>query len=148
MATIVKDIFDAITTTTQTELGSTWNKLRRVYAPELNDFRTGENAFAVKHLSASSADTTLRFYTLDHLFEVILSRSFVERLSDDEIQIAINDLYDQADKLLVKFFISKLGIPANVMIVDQPSLSEPEVLENQLVILRVGFNVKYRNQVT
>jgi hypothetical protein len=147
MATVVEDIFDAITTTTGSTLGTDWIKLRRVFAPEVLDLRTAEQAYGVKHLAASSADGVTKFYTLDHGFEVILSRTFADRLDDTDIQDTINDLYDKADDLLVEFFLNKLGLPATVLVIDQPSLGEPEVLDNQVVILRVGFNVKYRNRI-
>jgi len=145
---VVEQIYDSITAITQTVLGVEYKPLRRVFNPTLNDLRSSEKAFGVLHGAASSSDGVMRFYTLDHSFQVLLSRRFVDRQDDVAIQETINNLYDHADGLLVEMFLKKLNLTSIVMIVDRPSISEPEILDNQAVLLRVGFNVKYRNQIT
>lgn len=144
---IVSQIHTNIKSVASTVLGGTWHELRRVFDPEQNDSRTAENAYGVRHGAASSADGVMRYYTMDHSFTVVLSRRFVDRLSDAEIQTVINDLYNKADSILVEVFLKKLSLPTIVLIVDNPSIAEPRVLGNQSVILELSFNVKYRNAV-
>ena len=147
MSTIVQSIFEKIESMAQTELGSTWIKLRKVFNPEDNDFRAMEYGFKCLHGSAITADGVTRFYTLDHSFQVLLMRRFVDRNDDANIQITINNLYDKADELLTLFIKSRLELPTTVLHVFNPSLTEPEVLANNAVLLRVGFDVKYRRQL-
>ena len=147
MSTIVKTIFDQIESMAQTELGSSWRKLRKVFAPVDNEFRGVENAFKCRHGGAFSADGVTRYYTLDHSFQVLLMRRFVDRGDDHNIQTTINDLYDKADELLTLFIKSRLQLPTTVLHVFNPSIGEPEVLANNSVLLTVGFDVKYRRQL-
>lgn len=144
---IVEQIHDAIKSTTASVLGAGWVEMRRVFDPSQNDTRTAGMAYGVLHGSASGAAGVQRYYTMDHQFAVVLSRSVVERQDDTEHQAVINEMYDVADDLLVEVFLKKLGLPSIVIIVDNPSISEPQILENGTVIMRVGFNVKYRNAV-
>lgn len=147
MSTIVEDIFDAITTTVQTAVGASYLPLRRVFDPAQNDFRTVAKGFGVRHAEASSADGVNRVYTLDHRFEVVLTRAFVDRNDDAAIQEAINELYDKADEVLKASFLTKLGLSSVILIVDSPTIGAPEILPNSAVSLVVGFNVKYRQAI-
>jgi hypothetical protein len=145
---IVEQIFNAISTTTQTVAGVDYKYLRNVFNPGLNDLRSVSKGYGVIHGSASDADGILRHYTFDHQFEVILTRGFAKRMEDADIQTAINELYSIADDLLVEVFLKKLNLTTIVKIVNRPSIGTPEVLDNQAVLLRVGFNVKYHNEIT
>ena len=144
---VVKDIYDALETLVQDTLGASWKKLPRVFEPETNDFRSGENGWGVRRGGASPAEAPLKHYALDHTHEIVLSRTVPNRMNDDEIQNAINDLYLQAQKIFVASLITKLSNPANVMIVNDPFSERPDILVNGTVILVSGFNVRYRNQI-
>lgn len=144
---IVEQIHTAIKTTCASVFGADYVELRRVFDPSQNDQRGAAKAYGVRHLSASSADGVMRYYTMDHGFEVQLSRSFTDRTDDAETQSVINEMYDLIDDLLVEVFLKKLSLPSIVMIVDNPAISEPELLENGTVLIRTSFNVKYRNAV-
>lgn len=146
MANIVQQIYDSITTLTEAELPS-FKKMRRVFAPNENDFRSAKNSFGVIHKSASDAAGVTKVYTLDHSFEVLLMSTFVSGNDDLDKQTVINSLYDAADELLKLFFLSKLGLPGLVLLVSNPAIAEPEILNNEAVVLRVSFDVKYRNAI-
>ena len=148
MSTIVTDIFNAIKNESQTILGVEYVALRNIFNPELEDNRNSYKAFGVKHGAAQSADGITRVYTLDHKFEVLLVNRAPTRDDDAAIQVVINELYNKADDLLRNFFLKKLGLSAIILIIDQPELSDPEILANDAVLLRVGFNIKYRKPIT
>lgn len=145
---IVQQIFDSITSLAQAELGAEWKPMPKIYDPAQADDRRASKAFGVKHGAAQNAEGILRNYTLDHHFDLLLQRTFVEKLDDSAIQAVINELYDKADDCLTEFMLKKLGLPAIVLIVNEPSMPEPEILGNASVVLRVGFNVKYKNAVS
>lgn len=144
---IVEQIYDSMTTLVQNQLGVDYKKMRKIFQPDLNDLRSAEKSFAVRHLAANTADGVQRYYTMDHGFEVMVSRVFVDRLDDIQIQEVINELYSKLDDIITEALIKKLGLPSIVMIVSDPSISEPEVLENRSVLMRLQMNVKYRNAV-
>lgn len=146
MSNIVEQVFDSVTSIFQANLTG-YTPLRRVFNPELGDLRNISKGYGVIHGAASDTTGPIRFYNLDHSFKGVLVRSFVERLDDAAIQEVINELYDKIDTLLVQMFLTKLNLPAIVSIVNNPSIDEPEILDNQAVVIRFGFNVKYRNQI-
>lgn len=147
MSAIVNSIFDAIDTQVSTALGATWVKLRHVLEPEKNDARTMERAYGVRHGSSSNAEGVTRVYTLDQEFAVILVRRVVSRNDDVETQAAINDLYDKADEILKRVFLTKLGLGAVVLNVDSPDMDAPLILASGGVLLELRFNVKYRQSI-
>jgi uncharacterized protein (DUF111 family) len=147
MSAIVNSIFDAIKSEVSTAVGAGWVELRRVLEPEKNDFRTMERGYGVRHGSAFNAAGVTRVYTLDHGFAVILTRRVVSRNDDEEMQEAINDLYDKADEVLKRVFLTKLGLPSLVLNVDTPEIDAPIVLESGGVYIEVRFNVKYRQAI-
>ena len=154
MSTVVADIRTGIESRVSTSLGATYQKLRRFYDPEQNDFRAVKKGYAVVQLGAIDASTegTFKHYTLDQQFDVLLTNTFSDRGDDADIQTAIEVLYDEADKLLVDFLGTGLNTisvtDGMVLTTNQPGLSEPEILANSAVLLRVSFNVKYRRQFT
>lgn len=143
---IVEQIHDAIVSLVQTNL-PTYQRLKRIFEPEQNDLRNAEKGFGVRMLSASNRAGPMRHYALDHGFEIVFSRTFQERLDDDKINDVILDLYNQIDTIIVQAFLTKLSLPLVVDLVDSPSISEPQILENKAVILRLQLNVKYRNAI-
>lgn len=147
MSTIVQSIFDAVTSTAQTAVGVAYKPLRKVFDPSQNDFRSIEKGFGVRHGESTSADGVTRVYTIDQRFEVVLVRRFVDRDDDAAIQDSINELYDKADEILKAAFLTKLGLSAIILIVNEPAISTPEVLDNGAVSIIVSFNVKYRQAI-
>ena len=148
MSNLVEQIHTKIKTITGTVLGSSYQLMQRPFSPEKNTARGAFKAYGVLCGSATSAETTLRSYTLDQNFEVLLQSTFVDRLDDTDKQVVINDLYDQSSKLFKEYFYKKLELPSIVYVVNNPSLSQPEIIENKTILLRVGITVKYRENIT
>lgn len=145
---IVEQIYDGIVTVTDAALGTgTYTRLRKVFSPEQNDFRSVNQAFGVRHQGASSAAGVTRVYTMDHAFEVVLAKRASSRDSDLTIQETINELYDKADDVFRNIHLTKLALPSIVLIVDTPTIGAPEILDNECVLLTLGFNVKYRSAI-
>lgn len=147
MSAVVGDIHAAIKTLAASVLGASYNELKYIYSPEKNDLRNIKTAYAVTHGQASSADGVTRVYTMDQVFTLIIVKRAIRRDSDDDIQTVINEIYSKADDFLVQAFLTKLGLSSTVLIVDQPEISEPEILDNESVLIRVSFNVKYRKAI-
>lgn len=144
---LVEQIYDSLTTVVTGVVGSEYKFMRRIFQPDLNDLRNAKKAYAVRHLSAADASSETRHYTLDHGFEVMLMQTIVDRGDDRETQSTINELYDLADDVIRTVFLQKAGLPSIVMIVNRPSISEPEIIGGDCVLLRISFNVKYKNEV-
>lgn len=146
MATIVQDILTNVKSTASTVLGALYKELRFVYSIEKNDLRSTEKAYSCRPLSASPAETITRHYTLDHQFELVLTDT-IGRADDDTQRFdALHVMYDKADEIFKELVNTKLGLPATVLLVTSPSMSEPEFInDNKLVILRMQFTVKYRS---
>lgn len=143
MSTVVGDIRTAIDGIVATE--TTWSKLRFIEDVSKNDERNLDQAYGVRPLDAPEGSTITKVYTLDHNFEVILSRTAPREQDDDDLIAAKDDLFEQAHKVLKATIDTKLGLPAVVIVVQAPSISEPEILDGlSAIVLRVGFSVKYR----
>jgi hypothetical protein len=148
MAAIVQNITTSGKDLIATLLGSTYKELRFVFAVEKNDIRSAEKAYGFRPLEASTAETTVKTYTLDHRFEVVLTDTIGR--SDDDVQRtdAINQMYNNSDEIFKEFINTKLGLPLTVLNISEQSISEPEfVLDNKLVILRMQMTVKYRSSL-
>lgn len=148
MSNIVTQIHGAIETLVATQLGGTYEKMRKIYNPSENDMRNAKSSYAVLHGAASNAEGVTRVYTLNHSFRVQVMTSFVDRLDNANIQTEINSLYDKIDAILVNMHLTKLGLPSIVLLVNEPSIDEPQVLfENTAVLISFGINVRYRNAI-
>jgi hypothetical protein len=146
MSAYASQIFSAIDDICQS-VCSDYVKLRRVYDVSQNDARNISKAYGIIHGEAENTDGVTRFYTLDQKFEIVLVNRAVDRDNDADIQAVINTMYDKAESLFNQIFLSKLGLPAIVLIVDNPSMSKPQILENGAAILVLSFNVKYRKAI-
>ena len=145
MADIVNQIHGKIRTLGLAELGSEWQYMRKVFDPTQNDLRGSEKAYGVLHGGATDTAGILKHYTVDQDFELLLMCSLANLSDDADIQVEINDIYDQIDELFKLFLASKLELPAIVLNVDTQSISQPEVLDNNAVLIRAAINVKYRS---
>jgi hypothetical protein len=148
MSNIVSQIHTAIDTLVATQLGASYQRMRKMYNPGENDLRNSKSCYAVLHGSASNAEGVTRVYTLNHAFRVQIMTTFVDRLDDSKIQTEINSLYDKIDAILVNMHLTKLGLSSIVLLVNEPSIDEPQILfENTAVLISFGINVRYRNAI-
>lgn len=146
MATFVSQILTQIKAIIAAELGNTYTELPRIYDLSKSDLRRARLGYGVRPLDATPAETVVRAYTLDHGFEIILTDTIARDDSDAQRETVLNTMYDKADEIFKDLVNQKINLATFVMNVSQPSLSEPEFIdENKLVILRMQFIVKYRS---
>lgn len=154
MSTVVGDIRSGIETRVATSLGGTYQKMRRFFDASLNTQRLAEKGYAVLHGPAADASTegTFKHYTLDQTFDILIVDTIARDHDDAGKQTVADDLYDKADAMLVDFLGTGLNsisvTDGQVLTTNQPSIAEPEFLENNSVLLRVTLNVKYRRSFT
>jgi len=149
MANIVEQIYDAIKSEVATSLGASYQELPFVFDVSKNDLRRIKKGYGVLHKSATSADSVTRVYALDHSFQVIFTETNGRTNSDADAQEALNVLYDKIDEIFKGMVLRKLGLNSIVLLVFEPSIEEPEFLDdNQFLVLRFGFIVKYRQTIT
>ncbi len=138
----VEQIHTAIVTQATTTLGSDWQRLKKVFAPEQNDFRNIFLGFGVRHgAAATNADAT-QVFNLTHTFELVLTHRAAERDTDLDIQSRIHTLYSAGDDVFKAMVLSKLGLPF-VTLITNPGFTEPSVLENGGILLTMSFDVNY-----
>jgi hypothetical protein len=68
--------------------------------------------------------------------------------SDAQRETVLNTMYNKAHEIFKDLVNQKINLASFVMNVSQPSLSEPEFIDdNKIVILRMQFVVKYRSNL-
>ena len=147
MSTVVGDIHAAILARCAAVLPAA-AQLRRVFEPDQNDFRHPNMAYAVSHLDGNPSISITRSYTVDQSYEVLLAKRFVDRSSDEDKQTVINDLYESAHLIFKDLVNTKLGLGTSVLNVEQLGFSSPEILSNEVALLRAQVVVKYRQTLT
>lgn len=148
MATIVGDIIDSMKSIIATELGATYQELKYVYNVEKNNLRSMEKAYGVRPVDAATAESVTKAFTLDHSFEIILTDSVARTDTDVQRTDAIKVMYDKGDEIFKDFINTKIALPLVVLDVRAPSISEPEFVDdNKMVILRFQTVVKYRSNL-
>jgi len=115
---------------------------------EKNNLRDAKLAYGVRPLDAANAATLTRSYTLDHGFEVILTDTFARGDSDKQREDSLKVMYDKADEIFKNLVNHKINLASVVLDIQDPSLSEPEFLDDsKFVILRMQYVVKYRSNL-
>jgi hypothetical protein len=149
MANIVEQIISGVKTVAADQLGATYQEIPFVFEVEKNNVRTARLGYGVRPLEANFTTSVNKTYALDHRFELVLSDTIARTDSNVQHLAAINTMYDKADEIFKDLVQTKVGLPTLVLNVFDPSLSEPELLdENKIVILRMQFTVKYRSSLT
>lgn len=144
MSTVVADITAALKSEIETALGAGWSQLKFVFEPEKNDFRSVQQGYGLIQGPTDPVEGTLRVYTVDQEYRVILTRRVASRLSDRDYETDKNALFENAHKIFQRLVLTKGGLPSKILLIDGPSMSEPEILEEQIALLELSFVVKYR----
>jgi hypothetical protein len=148
MANIVEQILTETKSLMATELGGDYQELAFIYDVEKNNLRGARMAYGVRPVDASSAATLTRSYTLDHVFEIILTDTFARGDSDAQRETSLNTMYDKADEIFKSLVNHKINLPSTVLNVEEPSIAEPEFLDdNKLIVLRMQYVVKWRSDL-
>ena len=149
MSLVVKSINDALETQLLATLGSPWTELDYLFDLERNSFRQNTKRFGARPLSGSSLGGVTRQYTIDHVFEIVLTTDYVNKQSDAAQKAAMLSLFDKMSDILVVILKNKIGIPNIVLNIEPFSHLEPEFLdEHNVVVQRTQVTVRYREALT
>jgi len=141
----VSSILTSLEAQVSATLGSEYKELEYIYDLESNNSKNIEKRYGVGVDTGDSVSGTNRAITLDFNFFVVLTRSYVNKSSDESERIIISDLHDKIESIDVNVFQKKLN-NANVLLVSSISHDAPEKLDKGGVALRVNFVVKFRKQ--
>ena len=147
MSNLVGQIEEALTGVIATTL-SGYKELDHVYAIEKNNLNNNSDRFGVAIGGITSVSGATKASTVDQVYQVILTQGFISNQDDDEkIRTAINEVHDKMDDVLAATYNKKAGLPQIVLNVFLDSMSEPEILEDNVVALRMDLVVKYRRSI-
>jgi hypothetical protein len=138
----VEQIHTALTDLAVTELGPTWQKLRKIWEPQQNDFRNIELGFAWRHGPATPDEDATKVFVLRQTFDLVLTHRAANRDNDQDIQVRLNNLYSKADDVFKKIVRDRLGL-SFVTHIDGIQYQQPTVLENGAVVLVGALDVHY-----
>jgi hypothetical protein len=148
MSNYVEQILTETKALIATELGSDYQELQYIYELEKNTVRGARLAYGVRPLAADTAESVTRVYTLDHVFEVILTDTFARGDNDSQRETALNTMYDKSDEIFKELVNHKINLASFVLNIFNPSLSDPEFLDdNKMIVLRMQYIVKYRSDL-
>jgi hypothetical protein len=149
MSATTSSIYTAILGVVATNAGASYQELPYVINVEKNDLRRIKNGYGVRYLEANASEGVTRHYTLDQRFEIILTTSNPRKNDDSDLLTATATLYDLIDDIFKDLVATKVGLPSLVLLVYEPSISEPEYLnDNDFIVLRHQVTVKYRSSTT
>lgn len=131
-------------------LGATYSELGHVIDLDKNSFKKSAKRYGVRPLSSVEVEGVTKYHTHDQTFEVVLTDWFRDQLVTDSDQrdrgIA---LHVQHISLYSEIIKQKAGTPANVIIVRDLTIAEPEYIqEENVVAVRATFTIRYRQSLT
>lgn len=143
---IVEQINDAITARIGTVLGAPYQELNYIISVNKNNFKSNAKRYGVKPLEASTVSTITRVYTLDHVFEILLTHDYIPNPANDQDQRDKTFLlYDKMDEIFSDLFCSKAGLNNIILNINELNMAEPEYsVSESVVVLRSKITVKYR----
>jgi hypothetical protein len=146
MATTVSNILASMESIAAAQLGGSWKKLQHLFDLSKNDLATGSNGYAARPLAGSNAPSLTNSYTVDQVFELILTNTTAPG-DDVSIMTAASDLYDKQDEILKIMMRQKLNL-SNVLLVNFLNIGEPERFDgSEFVTVRQQILVKYRQAI-
>lgn len=87
-------------------------------------------------------------YTQTQAFEVVLTRGVVPGKGDRQIEVAEQEIYQWADRIIRDFKHTNLYKKDIIVRIADPSASAPEYLEDmEMVAIRYRFPITYRNSL-
>ena len=148
MPSVAETIIDQIEVHINTLLPD-YKKSPFVYALELNNRKTSSQVYSIRPGSALNVQSNTRAITLDQVFEVYLSRSFVKSNQNDEsLQRKILEISEDHETLYREVFLRRLT-GGEVLIVQGVDILDPEIdFENDFVSITASYTIKYRNSIT
>lgn len=146
---LVEQIVDSLNGELQIVLGADHNRLEYIYDVSKNSFTNNSKRYGVEVMSASSAATVTRAFTLDHIFKVIVTDNYFNKEESDlDQRKVIFALYDKIDEITKRIYAKKIGLPSIVLFVSLDNIEEPEFIdEDNVAVLKAIYTIKYRNLI-
>ena len=124
------------------------DKLKYSYDLEKNSTKDEKNSYGFGAAEASTTAGTLKSITLNQTFFVVLTETFVNRRGDAKEDVAIKSIYDDLEVIYADFVISKLGIPATILLVSELGLDAPEKISDNTISVKANFTIMHRQPTT
>lgn len=148
MANLVEQIVNAFESSMATELGATYSELKYKQDVEKNNFKTNNKRYGVLPLGYSQADGVVKSFTAEQVFQVILTHGYVNKTDSTNQESKTFLLFDKMSEVYKLAMLKKLGISSVILSVSDLSVDDPEYLEdNDLIVLRGNFTIKYRESL-
>ena len=141
----ISSIITSLESQVATTLGADWSELDYVYDLEQNELRNSEKRYGIGTESGTSVGGTNKAITVDMSFFVVLTRTYVNRSSDESERVMLSDIYDQFETININVFQKKLS-NASVLLVSELTYDSPEKVDDGTISVKVNFTVKFRNQ--
>lgn len=146
MANIVEQINDAMTSRISTVLGATYSELSYVINVEKNNFLGNKKRYGIRPMDSNTVSGLTRNYNMNQLFNVVLTHDYLNLSNNDTDQRDKTFvLYDQMDIIFKDLFLTRAGIPAIILNIEEINIDAPEYVEaSSLIILAAQLTIKYR----
>lgn len=145
---MIKTIRDNIMTRIGTVLGSTYSKLSFSQDVSANKFKQSNKRFSVNVKGSNAISGAVNSNTYDHSFEIVITDTYQKGqvLNDDYLHDVICGLQDKAMLIYKDLQTNKSYLNAKCLIVNSFSMSEPELLEEEkIIVIKFNVNIKYTN---
>ncbi len=124
-------------------------RLKYSYELEKNNLRNGANAWGAG-IGAGDPDDSgvIKSITLNQSFFVVVTEKFTNRSDDSALIESMKTVYDNLEMVFLDFTSSKIGIPSIILIVEQPTLDEPDKVGENTISVKANFIIKHRKKTT
>jgi len=143
----ISSILTSLESQISTTLGASWSELEYIYDLEANNTKSIDKRYGVGTLSGASVTGTTKAVTVDFDFFIVLTKSFVNRSSDEKQRTLLSEIYDEFEVINRNIFQKKLN-NANILLVSALSYDEPEIIDSNGIAVKVNFTIKFRNPTT
>lgn len=147
MATTVATVMTNARSIASSVLGATYQQMRFVIDPLKNDQRSAEKAYGIHPLEMETAESVTRVETVKHYFNFVMSDTVARVDSDAAVLSTLETIYDKMDQIFKQFVVTKMNMASQVVQVDERFMEVP-IITPDLVIIRMRFWVKYRQDLT
>lgn len=146
---IVTQITNAMLSEISTVLGVEYKQLPYIYDVVKNNFRTSKSRYGVRPLSTTEIDGVVKATTHIQSFEVVLTEGYTQTaVGDSKLQEKALVAFENMHDIYKQLAVNKAGVPGSVLLVQALNISEPEVLEeDKVLVLRATVDILYRIEI-
>lgn len=143
---VVREITEGMMAEIAGVLGPAFQPIPYVYDVSKNNFKQSMSKYGVRPLATFEINGVVRVTTHQHSFQVVLTEGYIETsIGDARIQTTVLDLFDKMNIIYKKLETVKAGVPLKVLNVTNLVISEPEILEqDKVLVLKATIDILYR----